>query len=713
MLAGCGGGGGHAVMPAGSGSNSNPGNGIGIPSSKGRATVTASASLNVSAVPAMYDRKVAASKRTTMKRLKQSGTQIVSVEIDGTLYQGSASAVPVTNTQTVPLSGAGTISVSLTFSNVIPANNDWIAFEFYTIANDGSKSAIGTLATLVNVGTNFTTTTLSTTSTQVVEVAASLLSIGALSTYDIEQTPTLATDLATKITAQNAPVDSQTGLYDSTTLLTLTEALATAYERDITVTAANAAQFSVTYDSTQPDENDLAYNALTFALAYGLDVTQSENTGANSGGTGGYSSTSVLGAPEGVGCTEDSCGIQPGTIPMHGPSSGYQDAQPVVVDAAIFQADSGTVTLRNVYGGHIILGAHNNIAGGNYDTAKTRKGAAGARTSLAATRSAAGAKRTPQSPPTGPDYEGANLALTGEAPGATSQGMTLASTATTVSIIDNQAADFDQAPGRYESYGYFGFSALPGANAAGNTPEYETDCIGGCATDGLIEGTFNEEEVYLGSPLANVVPMTFDSWNAFNIPLSQVDICSPSNCVPATSSSTINVAGAWDDPGNSIGVYNWQPGASGATQSIVQDPNPCCGGDYLVTYNIPANNTAAVTGTLTGSVSTTPTAAAPYPITAYVPARATFYFDSYLPGDAVVTITFTDTNGQTYTENLNPSGWSASTSIAQPFNVASWTLTYTLPANDVQNAGNPATTGTFPIYEIYVGGYYDLQDDCC
>ena len=710
MLAGCGGGGGgRALVPAGTSGGGN----ISIPS-QGSARVVANATLAASAIPQLYNRKIAASRRTTVARMKQSGTQIVSVQVNGTLYQGSASAVPITNSQNVPLSSSGSITVSETFSNVVPAANDWVVFEFYAVASDGSQSAIGSLGTLVDVAAGTTTANLSTTSTQVLQVAASLLSIGALSTYDIEQNSTLASTLQTKIAAQNVAVDSTTQLYDATALLTLTEDLATAFERDITVTASGATEFSIVYDSTQKDENDLAYNALTFASLYGLDVAFSSGAGLNSGGTGAYSSTVILGAPEGYGCNDYSCGLQPGQIPFSGPSAGNTNAQPLLVGAGIFEAASGSVTLRNVYGGHIIIGAHNGIAGGNYDTSIVRKGLSGPRAGAAAARRAQGVRR-PQSPPTGPDYEGTTLAISGEAPGATSQTLTLASTLVSVPIVDAQAADFDQAPGRYEDFGYFGFSPLPGANAAGTVPEYYTDCIEDCTTNGLIEGTFNEQQVYVTPPTgsSDVITMSFDTWNPFAIPLSQIDVCSPSNCAPANSTSTINIGGAFDDPGNSIGVYNWQPGSTGATQSIVQDPSPCCGGDYLVTYGIPANNTAAVSGSLTGTVATTATTAAPFPITAYVPARATFYFDSSLQGDAIVTITFVGTNSQTYTENLNTDGWSASTSIAVPFDVASWTLNYTLPANDVQNAGNPATTGTFVIYQFYVGGYYETNDDCC
>jgi hypothetical protein len=706
MLAGCGGGGGgRALVPAGT-----SGGNIPISPPAGSARVVANATLAATSIPQLYSRKVAAARRTTVARMKQSGTQIVSVQVNGTLYQGSASAVPITNTQNVPLSASGSITVSETFSNVVPAANDWVVFEFYAVASDGSQSAIGTLGTLVDVATGTTTANLSTTSTQVLEVAASLMTIGAISTYDIEQNSTLAGTLQTKIAAQNPTVNSQTGLYDTSVLESLTVALATAFERDITISAPGATEFSVVYDSTKADENDLAYNAATFAGDYGLNVAN-DTEAPISGGNGAYSSTSVIGAPFVTSC--EGCTTQP-PIPIHGPSSGYSDAQPTTVDADLFLAPSGTVTIRNIYGGHIIIGAHNLVAAADSSSLHRQTRASVAR--------ATSSTRTPQDV-TDQAY-GATAALAGEAPGATSDSLTLANTLVNLPVIDAQANAFG-GPIGFESFGVFGFAPTAGPNAAGNVPDYDVEClddVDGCNppySDGpYIYGLFqynfesissyNTADVQLSAPNGSgVVTLTYDSWNPFGIPTSQIEICSASNCASAVPSGTpVNVTGAFEDPGTKVAVYGWAPGGGDATQSIVQDPSPpCCSGPaYLVTFTIPANNTAAITGSLVGTV--------PAGITAYIPARALLeIYAENLDQATPFVVALTGTNAQTYTESLF-NGSAPTTTIAAPFDLQSFKITYTIPAADVQNAGNPATTGTFDIDFFGVIGNYNTGS-CC
>ena len=706
MLAGCGGGGASHLLPGSTASNGSSG-GSTVPvngNSKGTATVVARATVNASSVPQMYDRKTPASKRSSYAKLKTQSTQISSVEVDGTLYQGSASAVPVTNTQSVPLSGTGTITVSETFSNVIPANNDWVLFEFYAVANDGSKTQIGSLGTFVNVGSGTTDTNLSAASTQTLQVAGGLLALGAISTYDIENTTTLATDLATKITAANPTVDAQTGLYDTSVLMPLLSTLATAYERDITVTASSASEVSVVYDSSKADENDLAYNANAFATALGLPNLV---TGVGFNGASSYASYSplyVLGTPVGLNCEVDysECTVNAGTIPLHSPSSGYSDAQPSYVQAELYSATSGTITLRNVYGGHIIIGAHNALY--------PYSGLAKARKSGASTTRVSSAKRSTTDVTT--QTYGATLALVGEAPGASSQTLTLTNTQQTAALSDAQAAAFNDSIG-FEDFGSYEFAATALSNAAGNVPTYDVVCPdNNCDSYGLIYSPYgNTDNVGLSAPTNGVETMTYDLWNAFNLSTSAVQVCSVTNCTALSSASTINVEGAFTDPGTNPAVYGWAPGGSDATLSIAQDPNPpCCQSAYLVTYTIPAGNTAAITGTITGSdvQSLQPS----------IPARADFYMDTRnVSSQTQFTLQLTDTNGHAYSANNNVNSdynEYAFPSIAQPIVFHGFTITYTIPANQVQNAG-AATTGTFDIQGLYEEGYFSATSDngCC
>jgi len=693
LLAGCGGGGsGHSLLPpAGSGS-SGAGSGSNVPvngNARGTATVIAKANLATSAIPAMYDRKIAAAKRTSAKRIAQSGTPITSVEIDGTLYQGSASAIPVTNTQTVPVTN-GSIAVSETFSNVVPANNDWVIFAFYAVAADGSKVAIGSLGTLVNVGANTTTTNLGTTSTQELQVAGALLSIGAISTYDIEQNPALATALATKIATLNPAVDSQTGVYDVTTLQTITDSLASAFERDLTISAANATEFSVVYDSTQADENDLAYNAVTFATAYGLNVTQNRASQPlpAPGGTSTYNDATVLANPM----------LQSGaSVPLHGPSSGYADAQPAEVEAYLFEAQSGSVTIKNVYGGHLIIGAHNAVVDQNeeYDDSKARK------TGLAAKRTAS-ATRTVSDVTTEP--YGANAAIAGEAPGASAQSLTLASSQNTISVIDAQADAFGQTPGNYgqnPGYNTYGFGVLAGANAAGVIPTYSVDCVSSCDTYGLISGQFSNSAASIGAPGANgAATLTYDAWNAFNIPPAQVELCGFTSCAALSSTSPVNITSAFTDYGENDAVFGWTAGAG------VVSISPANEYPYVITYTIPANNTAAVSFTVTGTV---PATFGTPPVgllgTVYVPARTQLYLETTGYNDTA-SMTLTDTNGNTYSSSGSGDGYQSFASISTPLALAAFSITFTVPAASVQNPSSSPTTGNISLYRLYVQGSY-------
>lgn len=616
------------------------------------------------------------------------GTAIGNVEVDGTLYQGSASAIPVTNTQTVPVTN-GAVTVSETFSNVVPANNDWVIFEFYAVAADGSKTQLGSLGTFVNVGATTTTANLGTASTQVLQVAGSLLNIGALSTYDIEQTPNLPATLASDIGALGVAVNSQTGLYDSSTLITITEDLATAFERDITITAPGATEVSLAADTTKADENDLAYNVTTFDAAFGIDATTSGGQPApTSNGSGVYTSVTVIANP----IIQSCCGAP--TVPMHGPSSGYSDAQPALALAYVFTG-SGTVTIKNVYGGHLIVGAHNGVSGNSAQ---------------------------PSSTPTASSAPyGATIAIAGEAPGPVTESLSLASTLQTVQVVDAQAIAFGGTTAYYGSVpAYngnpnFGFAVLAGANAAGTIPQYYSACETSCATAGLIQNSqfyLGDETVQESAPNASgISTVSYDAWNAFNIPASQIEICGFAACGPLTSSSPVNVTAAFLDNASNDAVYGWTASApAGAT--IANNS-----GFYAVAYPIPANNTQPLTVTLTGTVPVTyGTPPAALKGSVYIPGRADMYlYEGGLTSDDSLTMTFTDTSGTSY--SVTGPATSGEFGLTNPtsFALGGFSLTITLPASEVENPSSSPITGSFSISTFYVGGSNAnrLGNDCC
>jgi hypothetical protein len=360
-LAGCGGGGG-SMLHATTAGGSTPTSGVPVAGdNRATASLTASATINANHIPQLYSRKASASMRTTFSALRSTKSTIPLVEIDGTLYQGSASAVPITNTQRVAPASDGTITVSETFSNVVPAKNDWVTFEFYAIAPDGSKYDLGSLATFVNVANSASNVTnLSAQSTEVMQVAQVLLTAGVLSTYDIEKNDNLASDLLTKINASGAVLNTTTGLLDPGALQTVASAVAPQYNRDLTITvpagtgAVGGKEFSVVHDSSQPDENDLYFNVEQFDYAM---------YGAQQGANGVpvlVGTIPVVGGPMASWycCGNSSSSV---TVPFHSPSSGAVHATPTNVVAAMYGGNMATVTVHNVYGGHLIVAAHDDI----------------------------------------------------------------------------------------------------------------------------------------------------------------------------------------------------------------------------------------------------------------------------------------------------------------------------------------------------------------
>jgi len=238
------------------------------------------------------------------------------------------------------------------------------------------------------------------------------------------------------------------------------------------------------------------------------------------------------------------------------------------------------------------------------------------------------------------------------------------------------------------------------------------DCVGqgefGCVTYGLAaSNTTNYYPGIQGTPVNGATPITFDLWNVFAIPESAVELCSISNCTPAangTATSPIPVEQAFYDPGNNISVYNWT--ASTGT-SIERDPtNYINDYGYQVTYPVPANNSAPITGSVSGTV--------PASIPAPVPARAELVLltENVAP-DITYSVTFTSTTGATYTTplyyNYNDAtyftnSYADATTFPTNFNVASFTINYTIPAGDATGA---AATQTFDISAFGVVGTND------
>jgi hypothetical protein len=697
ILAGCGGGG--SMLPQNVAGGSAPSGGVPFAGdSRATASLTANATVAASRIPALYRRSASAASRKTYDAVRHTSS-IAQVEIDGTLYQGAASAVTVTNVQKVTPAADGTIVVSETFSNVVPTNNDWVSFEFFAIAVDGSKYDLGSLATLVNVtngGSNVTT--LSAQSTQVVQVAQALLATGHLSTYDIEQNANLATHLATKLAATGVTANAQTQLLDPTSVATAAGIIAPQYNADLTIsvpagTGSGNEEFTVAYDSSQQDENDLFYNVqqVTNQLQFGNNA-QPAITGL----------TSVAGAPNTQFQSASS------TLPFHSPSSGALHATPAYVGATMVVPGASSVTFHNVYRGHLIVGAH--------DTAGL---------SLASVKRAPSAIR-PASVAVSSTFLGGNALVAPAAPGTSSTAsITLSNNSTQVQIADPQAAAF-AVPGASSNFNaLYQFELAPSSTQFGLAPTYQVTCDTSnynntdCSqyglpgnTNGGIRLSYSSPQMYDANESldTSTSTLTIDTWNAFGVPASLLRICSYTTCSPLAAS--VPAQSIFFDPGTKIGVYGWtgSDGSTTVTQSV--DVNSVPNG-YTVSYTIPAGqdgngrNLNPIAATIRTSAAT---------MSALVISPAEFEVDMRggLPATVTLKAAFTDTSGGTLTADTTVNGYcynwgnggcyagvAGSAANLPTDQIKSASMTFTIPAGAVTASSTTATTGTLTIRQIY------------
>ncbi len=362
----------------------------------------------------------------------------------GTLFQSTASATEVTNTQTLTPTSNG-VSVSMTFSNVVPANNDWILFDFVAQASDGSQYDLGDLATLIDItssGTNLVN--LDTNST--LRFQAMITSLGnGISSYDLENNAALDSSLASYLTShpQYTP-DPNTGLFSATTAQSIANDLQTTYGRTLTLTTSggtgSSAIYSITYDYTSTAENNLDLNACPFDFSSGCaNGIFHGSSNAVSGNLAAGVSTPyfIYGVPLGSGsaCGNQVVSANPGATanaqcasaesPIHTPGSGASTAYPVVVSAALINGGGNSSITVPVYGGGIIVGAHDRAVINNLVTLP---------------------------------MHGGTVTIAGLPPGASSQNIAQTSTALTVSAVDPQTQALDASGAQWDTSGLFGGS---------------------------------------------------------------------------------------------------------------------------------------------------------------------------------------------------------------------------------------------------------------
>jgi hypothetical protein len=196
--------------------------------------------------------------------------------------------------------------------------------------------------------------------------------------------------------------------------------------------------------------------------------------------------------------------------------------------------------------------------------------------------------------------------------------------------------------------------------------------------------------------------ITVDTWNAFNVPASLLEICSLSSCSALSSTVAGNGQSFFFDPGTKVTEYGW---TGDTNTTIAQSLNGTTPNGYTVTYNVPADvtghNSQPITGTLTATV---PSTFDPF----FFPAGGIeLYFAAPLPTNATWTATFKGQSGKTYTSPQPVS--TSSTSLYVPLSNSmtgtaleqfkALTLQFTLPALSVTTSSSPGT-GSFVITNV-------------
>jgi hypothetical protein len=476
----------------------------------------------------------------SLGRRSAQALSLHNVTVTGELFPSDAGKEPIINKVTIPVPPT-TYSASVPFSNVTPHSNQWVVLTFTGNATDGSQIALGELAGLINVAASTTNSaTLTKTTTQTFQVFSTLLAQGDLSTNDIDTLPTLATTLTTDITATHIAVDPATQLFTSGGLVSILNLLEPKFERDLTFSSSPVlpGSLTLTRDWTNASEVNLANNLTDLNLLGFLVSIQRVPTVAAAWGS------------------NSNCGLvstNPPNIPPTQSIVAVEDA------ACVFANPAGSTTLRNVYGGHLIVGVTNNVNGA------------------------------------GTAFNGGHLSVAGETAGAHSFAVTDA--ASSLAFTVNDPAGFAFGPAFWSGGGV----GLPQAGGFFMTqPNYgsalQSDTLFSLAD--IAQTQFASRVVpktapYSATPPHNIILV--DTFNAWNVPNADMELCGGISCFPLTSTGTLTISRPFADAGTDLAFFNWKVGGK-ATHIAAGS------GMYNITFSGPG------TATLT---STTPTALMP------------------------------------------------------------------------------------------------------
>ena len=257
--------------------------------------------------------------------------------------------------------------------------------------------------------------------------------------------------------------------------------------------------------------------------------------------------------------SDSNCGLS-STNPPNTPPGGTATA--LGADACVFANINGSLTLRNVYGGHLLLGETTNVNGG------------------------------------GTSFYGGHLSVTGEAPGAKTYTVPVAATALTFTV--NDPAGFAFGPAFYgtallaQDGGFF--TALPnyGTSLASNTT------FGLSEPDGV---DIPARVIAKYPPYGATSPhnqIEVDSFNPYSIPAADMGLCGGISCYTEASTGTLTIVRPFSDAGTKLSYFNYVK--SGTITAISQVPALDGGIGYNLKFSGPGGGTLK---------TTTPTALVP------------------------------------------------------------------------------------------------------
>jgi hypothetical protein len=457
------------------------------------------------------------------------------IQVDGTLYTADAAAYTVHNTGSIAAPSNSVYAASVHFSNVPAGNNLWGLLTFTGVAADGSRIALGELGGLISVGgSSANTATFTASTTLQLQVFATLLRSGLITPYDIDNNFNLASTISTIISNSGVAPNANTGVFDAGGLQQIYNAAAPSFQRNATISTSpnTAGSVVLVRDYTKPAELNLESNLETFLGDIGIPVLGTQNAG------------SFVLLVSGVLGFDQNCGgfsLNPGLLRTAGTTV---TPVPSLVLSCSVPNPTGTVSVRNVYGGNLMIGATNDP----YDPSQSW--------SL--------------------PFAGGWLANPGfAAAGAPAPlSVPVASTELALQVNDPYGVAFPLAAAPFAVFPTFGTGPLSGT-------ELTTATRSPIDQFRYVQGPFS----------GSASTVTIDTFNPWNVAAANLSLCTEPiplsvqmvlpACYAVNAAQPFAITRTFTDDGTNLSYYNWAlGGAGGSGGTIVPDGS---GSTYDVT----------------------------------------------------------------------------------------------------------------------------------